>query len=1072
MSTARSGVAEVNPFAQFLQAVSVAPNETSIRESFVVLAATAFAETGFATTLALGAEFAVSFREGGLIRRGRIDSFVDNVVVEFKHGADLAQDHFLNQLRGYVAGAWLEDNGYGRLYLCVLTNGNQWLVYAATPQNADAPPDSTNVNLSLVDEWSGLADDPDAPGLLAQFLNRLFFRRTLLRPSASNFARDFGVESPSFVAVSTQLKRVLRELGGEPQMQTHREAWSEDIRTSYGGVETPEELFVRHTYLALLTRLLVFVALEHRSLKVADLDAVLDGTYFVGKRIANLVEDDYFQWPLLASKSMLRESWAALVAQIGTYDLQSVREDVLKPLYEQLVDPETRHDLGEYYTPDWLAEEVVGAAVEPWLAAGHLPRILDPTCGSGSFLRAAIHRVRVARSTEAAESELAAVIEHVVGMDINPMAVTVAKATYLLAVADLLPHGAETIHIPVYLCNSLKAAERHDTSSLFGDQVSLDVGGSTFEVPLDLVMHGPDFDQAIAGVVAVARNFATSDQPAAAAADAVRARLAPLVDRYVNGELVSAPLAAMACQMVELVRAGRDTIHGFLLQNKYRSVLLYHQFDLVVGNPPWLTIADVSAPAYRDLILQRAKETRIAGRTAGEQAHTELATLFLAHVFRQFVSPSRHDDLPRVAFVMPRSIYTATHHRPLREGTYSGAFDVTELWDLAEVEPLFNVPSCVLFATAGTPRPSRPKRGRIYRGRLRERDPDIEAATGLLTKRSVSVVLDRLGKRSAWREASDAGGVVVVDEEPTRGAYQHRFRQGAVLYPQTLLCVQPVGVRGRGPGDVAIAVDPTVRRAAKVLREVELRGVVERSSLFCTAAAEHLLPYALSPNLWCVILPVLADPGTDQFRPVSPESLRSHGRVGTATWFEAAEAEWKRSQQRPGPPIWERVDHLGQLSAQAQRSRWVVLYTSAGSRPVAAVLDSSATEYPFVARDQTYWASFYNPEEAFYLSAILNSDQAAERIKAFMTTGLFGPRHIHKRVLDLPIPPFDKTNRLHAQIADLGRELGNCAADLVSELDQLGGRARSHLRTALPKDRRAAVERGVETLMQPWKGAG
>ena len=35
--------------------------------------------------------------------------------------------------------------------------------------------------------------------------------------------------------------------------------------------------------------------------------------------------------------------------------LAEVESDVLKILYESLIDRDERHGLGEYYTPDWLA---------------------------------------------------------------------------------------------------------------------------------------------------------------------------------------------------------------------------------------------------------------------------------------------------------------------------------------------------------------------------------------------------------------------------------------------------------------------------------------------------------------------------------------------------------------------------------------------------------------------------------------------------------------------------------------------------------------------------------------------
>jgi len=41
---------------------------------------------------------------------------------------------------------------------------------------------------------------------------------------------------------------------------------------------------------------------------------------------------------------------------LAVYDLTKGDEDLLKELYENLIDRETKHDLGEVYTPDWLVE--------------------------------------------------------------------------------------------------------------------------------------------------------------------------------------------------------------------------------------------------------------------------------------------------------------------------------------------------------------------------------------------------------------------------------------------------------------------------------------------------------------------------------------------------------------------------------------------------------------------------------------------------------------------------------------------------------------------------------------------
>ena len=88
-----------------------------------------------------------------------------------------------------------------------------------------------------------------------------------------------------------------------------------------------------------------------------------------------------------------------LAARLAEYPPQAIARipgsghDLFKPLYEALFPRTLRHALGEYYTPDWLAEHVldqVGYRGEPG------GRLLDPACGCGAFLMAAVRRLRTA----------------------------------------------------------------------------------------------------------------------------------------------------------------------------------------------------------------------------------------------------------------------------------------------------------------------------------------------------------------------------------------------------------------------------------------------------------------------------------------------------------------------------------------------------------------------------------------------------------------------------------------------------------------------------------------------------
>jgi hypothetical protein len=138
--------------------------------------------------------------------------------------------------------------------------------------------------------------------------------------------------------------------------------------------------------------------------------------------------------------------------------------DLLKEAYLALVPTSLRHALGEYYTPAWLAEWVLGLLPDPWFRAVGAPnlesskpdllgtsrsRLLDPTCGSGTFLVAALSSLRSHRAFEqlGAPERLRDLLDRVVGFEINPLAVLAARTSYLCAIRDLV--GQSPLRIPV-----------------------------------------------------------------------------------------------------------------------------------------------------------------------------------------------------------------------------------------------------------------------------------------------------------------------------------------------------------------------------------------------------------------------------------------------------------------------------------------------------------------------------------------------------------------------------------------------------------------------------------------------
>ena len=184
---------------------------------------------------------------------------------------------------------------------------------------------------------------------------------------------------------------------------------------------------------------------------------------FRRSKIANFLEGDLFDWYLAAWSDAIEKLIRDMAARLDQYnpgtlsDDQFNSRDLLKSLYQQLFPKKVRHDLGEYYTPDWLAEHLLN---ELGYDGNPDKRLLDPACGSGTFLVAAISRIKqwYANNRERCGYDRSGlrrkILANVIGFDLNPLAVMAARTNYLIAIRDLINHTNKA-EIPVHLCDSI-----------------------------------------------------------------------------------------------------------------------------------------------------------------------------------------------------------------------------------------------------------------------------------------------------------------------------------------------------------------------------------------------------------------------------------------------------------------------------------------------------------------------------------------------------------------------------------------------------------------------------------------
>jgi len=113
----------------------------------------------------------------------------------------------------------------------------------------------------------------------------------------------------------------------------------------------------------------------------------------------------------------------------------------------------------------------------------------------------------------------------------------------------------------------------------------------------------------------------------------------------------------------------------------------------------------------------------------------------------------------------------------------------------------------------------------------------------------------------------------------------------------------------------------------------------------------------------------------------------------------------------------------------------------------------------FIVEGAAFWFATDNVNEAHYLTCFLNSNYANLLIKEFQSRGLFGPRDVCKKILDVPLPQFKARNKIHQKLAELGKlceskikeMLGDTQGlDLTAyELGRLRRKIRQHLESEL-----------------------
>lgn len=887
--------------------------------------------------------------------------------------------------------------------------------------------------------------DPQSARTLLTYLRSL--SRKLL--TAENLAEVFGPESKiAPMAVSAfvdalenwgtdrvivflnEWKRLFGIVYGE-QFGAHGE---EEVSALAGLYKVSKEtdfqklLFSVHTYFALLMK---FIAAEIITLKETSLNSsfcsdlahaskdefrnqlvnIEDGWIYSKRGITNFLEGDFFCWYLDALSPRLEDAIRDITRALSEFEPATTlinpesTRDLLKKLYQYLVPQEVRHKLGEYYTPDWLAELTLN---EVGYGGNTLKRFLDPFCGTGTFLVLAILKAReYGRSHREPPIETTKrILANIWGFDMNPLAVIAARTNYLFALADIV-HELPSVEIPVYLADSVLWPERRRGQLKLpprGESIPTPTSLQTFFVPRIWINdEGILMRKAAPLVEKMARDHYTVPEA---------------MEQFKKEGLVFPPheeiVERFYSEILKLEDQGKNRIWARFLKNVF-APMIADKFDFVVGNPPWIRwgylskeYRDATLPLWQDygLFSLKGHAARLGG---GEKDFSMLCTYAAIDYYL------KEDE--KLGFLITQEVYKSKGagegFRRFRLGDKE-YFKVLKAHDLVTVQPFekaANKTAMIILKKGSAttyPVPYTLWKRKKGIGRI-PTDSSLKDALTLLQKQ----------KLLAQPIGSDTGSwqTIARGEEKLRsieGENAYKAHEGGYIVPYGVFWLEVKNVTVDGN----IIIKNLHEKGKWKIQEVDGEKI-EHDLVFPAVRGADIERWNAIPGIYVL---VTQDPKLRYGYPETVMKREWPRTYGYLLKFHAPllnRAMYKKYHADSGHPFYSQYN-----IAEYSFSRYRVVWKHMANDIFAAVISQHKTLFGYKTVVSTHTTSLIpteNEDEAHYICAIINSNPVREFIKTYSSAGRgFGAPSVMNHV---GIAKFDLKNKLHQKLAYLSKTL-------------------------------------------------
>ena len=872
--------------------------------------------------------------------------------------------------------------------------------------------------------------------------------------TAENLAEKFGPKSELGLKMVSALANALEYWGAQTRIRTFFNEWRRLFGIVYGeqfaGISQGKEretifklykvgpdtdfqelLFSIHTYFAFLMKL---VSAELLSLREASflssltsqlvhlsddelkrrLEDIENGGIYARKGITNFLEGDFFRWYLDAFDSPeLKDAVREIARGLSEFEpatsslAPATTRDLLKKLYQYLVPQEVRHSLGEYYTPDWLAELLLN---EVGYDGDTRKRFLDPACGSGTFLVLAIQRaIKYGREKEGIpDLEIAKrIVRNIWGFDLNPLAVIAARTNYLFALGDLV-NELKSVEIPIYLTDSVLTPTRA-TRNLYGEEfleVSTSVG--KFQVPVEWIGGGGLLLARAAPLIEeMAKNQYTIEEAMA------RFRGAGLISSR-NEQIVR----NFYQRILELEKDNRNGIWARFLKNAF-APMFAGQFDFVVGNPPWIMWQYLSRE-YREAtqgLWENYGLTKIGqSRNVLIRGRRDFSMLFTYASADYYLK-----DGAKLGFLITQEVFKSKgagegfRRFQLGEGKYLKVLKAHDLVSIQPFEGATNKTAAIILKKGEQTKYPVPYIVWVKK----------KGAGKIATDKSLDEVLMYLVKRRHYAKpvGSDYGTWQTSTEETNlfsrvEGKNYYKAHAGAYISPHGIFWIKVKAVLSGGN----LLVENFTEKIKTKIPKTET--MIEKDLVYPAVRGSDIQRWRVD----CKVYVLITHPASQ--RPYSEAKMkerwpRTYSYLLNFKDILLQRALYKHFHEKSGSPFYGQ-----RLFGNYTFSHYKVVWKRMTNDIVAAVATQHKTQFGYKIVIPLETVSFFstdNESEAHYLCAIINSKPVRDFIKSFSSAGRgFGTPSVMEHIA---IPKFDPQNPLHQKLAEISKKCHQLKAE-------------------------------------------